>query len=148
MFSLFVSRSENTRKSSLEILRPTRSSQMAIEFGLLVVCMDAPCQEKPVDADHRVKGTSLDMFGQKKTSNYLKFQQHGRNISNSDGKPCIRPEMPLAKRKTDVFGFHIGSVHLRHEMLRRSAGRWQLGNKMRRRLAGGLLHVTAINHHP
>ena len=65
MFSLFVSRSENTRKSSLEILRPTRSSQMAIEFGLLVVCMDAPCQEKPVDADHRVKGTSLDMFGQK-----------------------------------------------------------------------------------
>ena len=66
MFSLFVSRSENTRKSSLEILRPTRSSQMAIEFGLLVVCMDAPCQEKPADADHRVKGTSLDMFGQKK----------------------------------------------------------------------------------
>jgi hypothetical protein len=37
---------------------------MAIEFGLLVVCMDAPCQEKPVDADHRVKGISLDMFGQ------------------------------------------------------------------------------------
>ena len=86
---------------------------MAIGSGLLVVRMDAPCQETPVDPDHRVKGTSLD----NQTSNYVKLLQE-KQLKFKRMESTVWPEMPLAKRRTDVSGFHIGSVHLKHEMLR------------------------------